>query len=241
MARRHLDSALALCVRGDIVGVMTVEQTPESWWRTRPEPAVALRALWISVAWSYVASLGALLAVGLAALVSAIVVLVVYLLDFSSKELEIATAWGPAVLVGWIASPIAVAVSIWVAAYGSTQRESVRRATGAVVLASLIGLVLWFTGSLGMVVVVLAVGWTFAIPAEHPGRWVARLVGAIVAFRFYPIWDGVGTEVIVACVLSAPLVAGASVFVGDLVWGGALRMRARSNDETLRAPSSLEL
>ena len=209
--------------------------------RAQPEPGVVRRALWIAVAWSYVAALGAILVVGITALVALIVMLVLYLLDFSTRQLDLAAAWSLAIAVGWVAGPVAIAISIWVAAYGSTQRNSVRSGTLAVGAASVGALVLWVTGSLGIVTVALAAGWAFAIPTEHAGRWIARVLLAIGLLPVYPIWDGVGVEVIVFAAITGPIVAGISVLVGDLLWILMLRLRARGQTETMRSPTSLDV
>lgn len=215
--------------------------TSRLWLRDRPEPSVVWRALGISVAWSYVAGLAALVLVGVVALVSLIVNLVGYFFDSVRDGFDLGTAWEPAVLVGWIVAPIALGVSIWVAAYGSTSSESVRRSFIATALAAIVGVGLWFAGTLGFVVATPAVGWTMAIPAEHPQRWVVRLLGAGAAVAFYPPWDELSTVALSAGVVTAPLVAGLCVLIGDLVWIGVDRVRSRRSEDTLRAPSSLDV
>ena len=193
------------------------------------------------MAWSYVAALAALLVVGVATLVALLVILVIYLLDFSTRELDLATVWSPAIVVGWIVGPIAVGISVWVGAYGSTQRDSIRRGTLAVGAAAVGAVFMWFIGSLGIVAVALAAGWAFAIPAEHAGRWLVRVLAVLGVLPFYPIWDDVGVGVIVLAALSGPVVAGMSVLIGDLAWMAMLRVRARGGEETIRAPTSLDV
>ena len=199
------------------------------------------RALWIAVGWAYVAALAAVIVIAVASLVALIVVLVVYLLDFSSRQFEPRAVWSPAQVVAWFVLPAAGGIAIWTAAYGSTQRGSVGRGMAAIAVSALVSLLMWFTGSLALPMLALAVGWAVAIPAEHPGRWLARIVLAVAVLPVFPVWDRKGLELVVPFVAAGPIVAGLSVFVGDLGWSLAVRLRSRGDGGVERAPSSLDV
>lgn len=210
-------------------------------WFSRPEAGVVRRALWIAVAWAYVAVLAALVVIAVAALVALIVVLIVYLLDFSSRRFEIDTVLSPAILVAWVVFPAAGAVAIWTAAYGSTRRRSVGRGTAAIAIGTLGGVGMWLTGSLALPMLALALGWTIAIPAEHAARWLARIALAVALVPAFPTWDGAGLGVVASAAAIGPLAAGLSVYLGDLGWTLAVRLRSRGDGGVVRSPTSLDV
>ena len=198
------------------------------------------RALIIAVGWAYIAALVAVIVVGIAALVALIVAVIVYLLDFSTRELEMSRVVGPAGLVAWLLLPVAAGISVWTAAYGSTQRYSLKRASLAIVLALVTALLMWFTGSLALPMIALAVGWSVAIPVEHPGRWLARIALAMAVLPLFPVWDGRGIEVVLLAAAIGPGAAGLSVVLGDSAWSGVVKLRSRGDEGGIRAPNSLD-
>ena len=206
-----------------------------------PAARVVRRAVWIAVAWAYVAALAALLFVGLTLLVAAVVLLVVFVFDGADRELIWSNVWSPARIVAWVVFPLAGAVAVWTAAYGSTQESSLRRGVLAVSAAAVGGLAMWLAGSLALPLVGLTLGWTFAVPAEHPARWFVRLILAAVAVPFYPSWDGQSQWVVAAVVATGPAAAGLSVWVGDALWSAAAKLRSRGDGGVVRAPSSLDV
>lgn len=210
-------------------------------WFVRPESPVVRRALWIAVAWAYVAMLAAVLVVAVAALVAVLVGLIVYLVDFAGREFTLASAWAPARVVAWLALPAAGALAIWTAAYGSTQQRSFRRGIVAIALGAVTGLVLWLTGSLALPMVVLAFGWAVAIPVEHPGRWLVRIVLASAAIPLFPAWDNRGIEVVALLVALGPVAAGLSVWLGDALWAAVVALRSRGDGDPIRSPTSLDV
>ena len=210
-------------------------------WFIRPESPVVRRALWIAVAWAYVALLGAVLVIGVAGLVALLVGLIVYLVDFASREFTLASAWAPARIVAWLTLPAAGALAIWTAAYGSTQQGSFRRAAVAIGVGAVSGLVMWLTGSLALPMVVLTLGCTVAIPVEHPGRWLVRIVLGAAAIPLFPAWDNRGIEIVASLVALGPVAAGLSVWFGDALWAAVVALRSRGEGDAIRAPSSLDV
>ena len=206
---------------------------------TTPDARVVRRALWIAVGWSYVAALGSALVVGLTALIALIVDLVASL--SADRGFDASSAWSLAEIVAWIALPIGLAVSVWVAAYGSTRRGSLKSGTIAVAAAAVAGAIAWFTGNLAIVVVGLGVGWAVAMPAEHPARWILRLLPAVALLFVYPDWDGEAAWLIALALITGPLVGGLCVILGDLVWTVVQRLRIRGSGETVRSPTSLDV
>lgn len=198
------------------------------------------RALWIAVAWAYVTLLAALLVIAVAGLVALLVNLIVYLVDFANREFTLAGAWAPARVVAWLVLPAAGALAIWTAAYGSTQQRSFRRAAVAIGVGAVSGLVMWLTGSLALPMVALTLGWAVAIPVEHPGRWLVRIVLGAAAIPLFPAWDNRGIEVVAGLVALGPVAAGLSVWFGDALWAAVVALRSRGEGEGIRAPSSLD-
>ena len=205
-------------------------------WLVAPEPGVARRALLIAVAWAYVAALAAAIAIAFSALIALIVVLVVYLVDYGNREMEYAAVMGPAQVVAWMAIPLAAGLAIWTAGYGATQSDSIRRTVVGIAAAGMTGMAMWLIGSLALPMIVLAVGWAIAIPVEHPGRWIARIVVAVALLPLFPGWAGAGADVVAVSVAVSPVVAGTSVFLGDLGWSVSVRLRSRGDGGVVRGP-----
>ena len=121
---------------------------------------------------------------------------------------------------------------------GSTQNGSVRRSVVAMIAALVAGGLAWWAGSLALPLATLAAGWTFALPAEHPVRWVLRLVLAAVAVPFVPQWGDQQFWVTVLALLGGPLGAGLSVGLGDALWSVVTALRSRGDGGVVRSPSS---
>ena len=197
-------------------------------WFQRPDPSAVRRAIGIAVTWAYVAGLAALIVVALAAVVAMMVAAIVYLVDFANRTREFEVVRGPTVFMAWVALPVAAVASIWTSAYASTRAQTVVRASAGVVGLVLGALLMWRTQSTAIAMLPTAVGWSLAIPVEHPGRIGARIVLPLVAVLFFPSWPAMSVLLMVAWLGLGPAVGGGLVLLGDMAWVAARWMWDKS-------------
>ena len=175
-----------------------------------------LRPLGVAVLWAFAAALAGGAIVGLASLLAAVITGVVWLFD---RSVSVPGAMGDTLrIAAWIFAPVGIAISVWVAAYGSTQEGSIPRSLVAAPAAIAVAAGLLFLDSAGLLAAALGLGWGLAIPAGSPMRAAARglplLVAALVVAR---LGELSGSEILVYLLLS-PIAAAVTVFLADLPW-----------------------
>ncbi len=168
-----------------------------------PDRADTPRAVWVALLWSYVALIAGLLVVGLVVAVSAAALGSISLVTGSTPVIDSIVAI--ARVGAWTAAGVAVALVVWVAAYGSTSRGSLRRTVIAVPAALAIGIGLVLLGSAGFALAGLAVGWGLAMPHRSPMQVVLRSLPPVAAALIMPSISGVIGYLTVA--LASPLTA----------------------------------
>lgn len=208
-------------------------------WFHEPERSSVRRAFGIAITWAYVGGLAAATMIALAALVALAVATVVYLIDFSNRDLELEVLRRPTVFMAWVVLPLTAAATVWASAYASTRSRSVLRGLAGVAGMAAAALVLWKTQSTAISLLPLAIGWAVAIPVGHPGRIGVRLVLPVLAVLLFPTWPGMSVLSLGVWLGIGPVLAGGLALLGDLGWVSARWMRAKSDAELVaRSPST---
>jgi hypothetical protein len=215
-----------------------IPSKPHGWFY-EPQRSAVRRAVGIGITWAYVAGLAAVTMIVLAALVALAVAGIVYLIDFSNREMEFDAIMRPTVVVAWIVLPLGAAATVWASAYASTRSQSILRGLAGVVAMFASGLLMWGTQSTAIGLLPLALGWAIAIPVGHPGRIGVRLILPVLAVIFFPTWPGMSVLSLVIWLAIGPALAGGLTLLGDLGWTSARWMRGKSEAEMVaRAPST---
>ncbi len=194
-------------------------------WLHEPDPSAVRRGIGIGITWAYVAGLAAVVMVALATLVALAVAATVYLVDFANRAFDLEVVRGPTSFMAWVALVGAAAASVWAVAFASTRSQSVLTASAGATGLVLGALLMWRVQSTAIAMLPLAVGWSVAIPVEHPGRLLARILPPLVAVLFFPSWPSMSVVSIVAWMAAGPLVGGGLALLGDLGWSGVARIR----------------
>ena len=175
-----------------------------------------LRPLGVAVLWAFAAALAGGAIVGLASLIAAGITGVVWLFD---RSVSVPSAMADTLqIAAWIFAPIGIAISVWVAAYGSTQEGSIPRTLVAAPAAIAIAAGLLFLDSAGLLAAALALGWGLAIPAGSPVRAAARGLPVLIAALLVARLGDLSTAETVVYLMLSPIVAAAAVFLADLPW-----------------------
>jgi hypothetical protein len=214
----------------------------ESWF-FEPNPGAARRASTVGAVWAYACGIAAALVILLAAGVALAANGIVYLADYGSRTFESENVATAVTVVFWIVVPAAFAVSVWSSAYASTTRRSVMRGTAAILAGGLVALLFHLSGVSGAALAGLGLGWSIAIPAEHPARWGARAVlPVILGAVLFPSWDdGLSVPITVLILALSPALAALFVWLSDVAYQGLVTVRQRSDGGTVgRAPSSID-
>ena len=212
-------------------------------WFFEPNQGAARRAGMVGAVWAYAGGIAAALVILLAAGVALAANGIIYLADYGSRTFDGANVSTAVSVVFWIVVPAAFAVSVWSTAYASTTRRSVMRGSAAIVAGGVLALLFHLSGISGALLAGLGVGWSIAIPAEHPARWAARAVLPVVlGAMLFPGWDeGLGIPPTVLILALSPALAALFVWLSDVAYQGLVTVRQRSDGGTVgRAPSSID-
>lgn len=168
-----------------------------------------------------------------AGLVAAVVAGVAWLVGRGSGEpAGIDTVWRVVTFASALAAPLVIGLAVWVAAYGSTERGSRRRALVGAAAAAVGGAAYLLLGSSGLVLAALALGWSVAVPAERVGRIAARAVLSLAAALFMPAMGDLAGGWLVLVLVASPWVAVAFMLAGDAAWSVFTRFLASRASET---------
>ena len=184
-----------------------------------PGRGVVRRSVTIAALWSMVAVVVGAIIVLLAGLVAAAVVGVAWLARSGEAELaRTENIWQAAGVSTWIAAGLALAVSVWVAAYASTEWGSRPRAILAIVGAAVATTAFALLESTGLVVAGLGMGWAIAIPAERVARVAVRAVACLLAGLAFPDIGALSGGVLAVVLVASPWAAALLCWAADALW-----------------------
>ena len=126
--------------------------------------------------------------------------------------------WQAATWATWVVAVLAIAVSVWVAAYASTEWGSRPRALVAIVATAVAVAAYFFLGSSGLIVAGLGLGWAIAIPAERIGRIAVRAVTALAVALAAPSFESLSGAMLALVLALSPWVAALLFWVSDGAW-----------------------
>lgn len=177
----------------------------------------AWRPLAVAVLWTFAAAAAGGAMVGIVSLIAGGVAATIWVFD---RTVSIAGAMGDTVrIAAWVFAPIGLAVTVWVAAYGTTREGSIPRVLLAAPAAIAVAVALLFLDSSGLLVAGLAIGWALAMPFGSPTHVAVRALPLLVAALFFPRFDDLPVWTVIWILVASPAAAALAVYVGDLLWG----------------------
>jgi hypothetical protein len=175
-----------------------------------------------------VASLVGATVVVLVGLIAAAVVGVAWLVSSGDSSLaNLDLVWQSVGVATWIVAGLVMAVSVWVAAYSSTEWGSRPRAFLGIAGAAVATAAYYLLGSGGLVLAGLGMGWAIAIPAERIGRLAGRAVVCLSAALVMPAIDALPGGLLAIVIVASPWAAALLCWVVDALW--ALMMKRRTD------------
>jgi hypothetical protein len=187
----------------------------------RPAPGVAVvrRSVTIAALWSMVASVvGAMVVVSVGLIVAAVVGIAWLVSSGEGALADFDVVWQAARVATWVVAALVIAVSVWVAAYSSTEWGSRPRAVPAIGGAAVATTAYFLLGSAGLVLAGLGMGWAIAIPAGRIGRVAARAVVCLLAGLVVPSIDRLSGGTLAAVLVASPWGAALLCWVADGLW-----------------------
>jgi hypothetical protein len=184
------------------------------------------RSLLIAALWSMVASLVGATGVMLVGLIAAAVAGVAWLISSGDSSLaNLDLVWQSVGVATWVVAGLVMAVSVWVAAYSSTEWGSRPRALLGIAGAAVATAAYYLLGSGGLVLAGLGMGWAIAIPAERVGRLAGRAVVCLLAALLMPAIDALSGGLLAIVIAVSPWGAAVLCWVADALWALAMRRR----------------